>query len=221
MTKITGTLKVEIQIFVAIFFVAILNIIIFKNLSVGDSNPIRNALAGSLNMIIIYGISILGSLFCIIFKKTHLLKDIFYTLLLVMLLHIGTNLYFLIINPVISNNGKAILSDALMIWTASLLVFSLWYWAIDRGGPVARATDDNETRYDLLFPQYQSKIPGWYSWKPKFLDYLFFSFFTSTGFSPADTLPLTKRVKLLMMIEAFISLVIIGMVASRAISLIQ
>lgn len=221
MAKITDRVKVEAQIFFAILFVAFLNIIIFNSLSYGQVNPVRNALAGSLNMIVIYGTSAIASIVCILFKKTHLLKEIFYVLLLVMVTHIGTNLYFLIVDPAISDNGKAILTDALMIWTASLLVFALWYWIVDRGGPVARATDDEETRYDLLFPQYQSRISGWENWKPKFLDYLFFSFFTSTGFSPADTLPLTKRVKLLMMVEAFLSLIIIGMIASRAISLIQ
>lgn len=221
MTRITGRVKVEIQIFFAILFVAFLNIVIFNSLSYGQVNPLRNALAGSLNMVIVYGTSTLVSVICIILKKTRLLKEIFYILLLVMVTHIGTNLYFLIVDPAISDNGKAILTDALMIWTASLLVFALWYWIVDRGGPITRATDDDETRYDLLFPQYQSKIPGWEHWRPKFLDYLFFSFFTSTGFSPADTLPLTKRVKLLMMVEAFLSLIIIGMVTSRAISLIQ
>lgn len=219
--KHSGKARAEIQIFFAVFCVAALNVIIFNSLAYGQNNPIRNALAGASNMIIIYGGCTLGSLLCIIFDKKQLLKELFYVLLFVMVLHIGTNLYFLIVDPAIIDNGKAILTDALMIWTASLLVFALWYWIIDRGGPVARDTNSDETRYDLLFPQYQSRIPGWEHWRPKFLDYLFFSFFTSTGFSPADTLPLTKRVKLLMMVEAFLSLIIIGMVASRAISLIQ
>lgn len=119
------------------------------------------------------------------------IRSIFIGLLSFMVLHILSNLYLLIIDPQISDNGKAILTDAMLIW------------------------------FGNLFPQYQSKVPGWEEWRPKFLDYLFFSFFTSTGFSPADTLPLSKRIKFMMMLEAFTSLIIIGMVASRAISLIQ
>ena len=111
--------------------------------------------------------------------------------------------------------------DASLILFSSLGVFAFWYWLIDRGGPIMREIESDDYRYDLLFPQYQSKIPGWEKWKPNFWDYYVFSFFTSTGFSPADTLPLSISAKVLMMLEASISLIIIGMVISRALSLIQ
>lgn len=212
--------SVELKIFIIILLIALLNNILLQNLSDKDQSiyTIFVSIPFSLTVYILY---IIVSMVCLLLKKARFLRWVFMALLGFMTYHIFVNLIQLILDKQISENGTAILLDALIIWVSSLLVFSLWYWIVDRNGPVARELARDETRYDLLFPQYQSQIPGWEKWKPKFLDYVFFSFFTSTGFSPADTLPLTKRAKLLMMMEASISLVIIGMVAARAISLIQ
>ncbi len=219
--KLSGANRVEFEIYLAILAAGLLNTVVFATLS-GNRNAFNSDFSKGLDFEIgVYIIYALVSILCIFFKKLKLLKMSFFALLAYMTWHIVYNLYSLIINPVIQDNGSLILADAMIIWCISILVFSLWYWIVDRGGPVSRAKDDYETRYDLLFPQYQGQIKGWDNWHPKFLDYVFFSFFTSTGFSPADTLPLTKRVKTLMMVEAFIALIIIGMVASRALSLIQ
>lgn len=220
MFHFTQLLKVEFKIFIAVMLVALFNLILFANLTQVQQGLLAD-ISNITSMIVVYGGYIIASLLLIMLRKGEWLKPIFIALLCFMTFHILMSLYLLITDPRIINDGKAILADALMIWTVSILVFSLWYWIIDRGGPINRFREDDETRYDLLFPQYQTHIPGWTKWKPSFLDYTFFSFFTSTGFSPADTLPLTKRAKFLMMVEAFISLVIIGMIASRAISLIQ
>jgi len=211
--------RVETEVLGALLAVATLNILIFTSLSA----QINAAAIGEAfqEAAIVYGTSIVAMLFLLLKRKGHMLKYVFFALLVFITCKVFSNLYWLILDKHISDNGIAILADAFLIWIVSILVFSLWYWIVDRGGPVARATNKEQTRYDLLFPQYQGNIPGWEHWHPKFLDYLFFSFFTSTGFSPADTLPLTKRVKLLMMMEAFLSLIIIGMVTARAISLLQ
>lgn len=220
MAKNNLEMRAQLEVFAVIFGVIVINSLLFWGL---DRFQIANN-SGLLSPPMIF--SVLSPIFMgltlifIVLKNGFLTRISFYLLLTLMLLNIVANLYLLIINPKISDNGIAILTDASLIWIVSLVVFSLWYWIVDRRGPIARELESEDTRYDLLFPQYQAKIPGWEHWKPKFLDYLFFSFFTSTGFSPADTLPLTKRVKLLMMTEATISLIIIGMVVSRAISLI-
>lgn len=219
LTKRT-VVSVELKIFLALFLIALLNNVLLANLS-DRGQTFYSALAGVPLSLTVYLLYIIVSTTAIMLKKAKFLKWVFYALLTFMTYHIVINLYQVITDKQISQDGVVILLDALLIWLSSLLVFSLWYWVIDRNGPLARELGTNETRYDLLFPQYQSKIKGWEKWNPKFLDYVFFSFFTSTGFSPADTLPLTKRVKCLMMMEAGISLVIIGMVAARAISLMQ
>ena len=218
---LTKRILIEFEVLAAIFAVTVLTIIIFTRPSLNENAQVMTIAQSTFISIFIYGGFLLLTFIFILIKRTTWVRYLFSTLLSIITLRNIDNLYLLIVNRKISDNGAAILSDAMLIWITSLFVFSLWYWIIDRGGPVARQEERDETRYDLLFPQYQNKIPGWERWHPRFLDYLFFSFFTSTGFSPADTLPLTKRIKLMMMTEASISLIIIGMVASRAISLIK
>ncbi|MBP9718956.1 MAG: hypothetical protein KBD46_00640 [Candidatus Levybacteria bacterium] len=220
--KLSGKKRlIELEVFGALIFVATLNILIFASLSQNRGGGWETFMQSLQDALMIYGTFFVVTLFIILIDKKDLLKYVFYGLLTIITGRIYISLYSLVSDKSINTNGQAILSDAFLIWIASIMVFGMWYWLVDRGGPIARNTESNETRYDLLFPQYQAHIPGWDHWHPKFWDYVFFSFFTSTGFSPADTLPLTKRIKTLMMLEASLSLVIIGMVASRAISLLQ
>lgn len=209
---------VEFQVVIGLLILMILNTVIFTGISLGENSRLN--FFNQDTTLIINAFFLVCMILCILFKKASLLKAFFFLLLATLTVGIFSNLYLLIVNPRISDNGVIILTEALLIWIFSLFVFTFWYWLVDKGGPISRAEEGENTRYDLLFPQYQSIIPGWEKWHPHFLDYMFFSFFTSTGFSPADTLPLTKRVKFLMMMEASISLIIIGMVAARAISLI-
>ena len=105
------------------------------------------------------------------------------------------------------------------MWVTNVLVFSLLYWQIDRGGPEARANDAG-TRPDWLFPQAGAPEDAPPDWRPTFVDYLFLGFSTATAFSPTDALPLTSRAKMLMMLESTISLATIVVVASRAINIL-
>lgn len=117
--------------------------------------------------------------------------------------------------------GKALLVDAANIWTTNVIVFALWYWELDRGGP-GRYRIGQPPPSDFIFPQMTlgpdhpaSRTP------PNFIDYLFLSFTTSTAFSPTDTLPLTIRMKALMMLQASVSLVTIALVAARAVNILR
>ena len=57
-------------------------------------------------------------------------------------------------------------------------------------------------------------------WVPVFVDYLALSGTTATAFSPTDTMPLTSRAKLLMLVQSLISLIVIGLVAARAVNIL-
>ena len=116
-------------------------------------------------------------------------------------------------------DGIQLLTSSVAIWVNNVLTFSLLYWQIDRGGPEARATHAS-TRPDWLFPQDGARdfVPP--DWRPTFIDYLFLGYSTGTAFSAADTLPLTSRAKILMMLESAISLVTIVAVMSRAIGIL-
>lgn len=115
-----------------------------------------------------------------------------------------------------STQGKQLFVDAGLLWIVNILIFALWYWGLDQGGEQCRY--DNETSpSDLLFPQMTTSSPMWKTWMPAFTDYLFLSFNTSTAFSPTDTLFLSKKMKVLLMGQASISLVIVAVLAAHAV----
>jgi hypothetical protein len=116
--------------------------------------------------------------------------------------------------------GQSLLLDALNIWFTNVVVFALWFWNIDGGGPAARTVVQHRGP-DFLFPQMGSDTPGAEGWAPGFMDYLFVSFTNATAFSPTDTLPLTVRAKMLFMVEASASLLTVGLVAARAVNILS
>jgi hypothetical protein len=121
-----------------------------------------------------------------------------------------------------AGSGRTLLLDAVNIWVTNVVIFALWFWALDRGGPAARGLV-SERKNDFLFTQQQSTVDReqFANWSPGFIDYLFLAFTNATAFSPADTFPLTVRAKLLMMAESVISLATIALVASRAVGILS
>ena len=116
--------------------------------------------------------------------------------------------------------GQTLLIDALNIWFTNVVVFALWFWNLDRGGPAKRGLK-TEQPPDLLFPQMVGNLPGNEKWTPGFIDYFFVSFTNATAFSPTDTMPLTPRCKLLFIIESSASLLTVGLVAARAVNVLS
>jgi hypothetical protein len=117
------------------------------------------------------------------------------------------------------NNAFSLLSSSVAIWVANVLTFSLLYWQIDQGGPSARASNSS-VKPDWVFPQPAKPEDLPPDWRPLFLDYLYLGYNTATAFSPTDALPLTRRAKMLMMIESTISLLTMVIILSRAINII-
>ena len=117
------------------------------------------------------------------------------------------------------NNAFSLLSSSVAIWFANVLTFSLLYWQIDRGGPHARASHSG-LKPDWVFPQPATPEDLPPDWRPLFLDYLYLGYNTATAFSPTDCLPLTRRAKMLMMIESTISLLTMVIILAHAINII-
>ncbi len=122
------------------------------------------------------------------------------------------------------NQGKTqaldLLRDAALIWLANIITFAAWYWDLDGGGPAARHPGRHSST-DFAFPQQQQDDDGVVEgWSPGFIDYLFLAFNTATAFSPTDTLVLSRRMKLLMMAQSLISLLVVAVLAARAINTI-
>jgi hypothetical protein len=118
------------------------------------------------------------------------------------------------------NNGRALILAAVNIYLTNLVVFGLWYWEMDGGGPGQRAKAANY-EYDFLFPQNQNEAYAHPRWQPTFIDYLYVSSTNAMAFSPTDTLPLSRRAKLLMFVQSTIALVTIGLVAARAVNILN
>jgi len=120
---------------------------------------------------------------------------------------------------------KEMLSSAAALWFTNILVFASWYWRLDAGGPRARELRGVHTDGAFLFPQMtlnqQAKREmGEELWSPGFLDYLFLAFGTSTAFSPTDTPVLSRWAKVLMMLQALISLTTLALLAARAVNIL-
>ena len=105
------------------------------------------------------------------------------------------------------------------IWMTNIVVFGLWYWELDRGGPGKRA--EAERPYpDFLFPQMSDPRYAPPTWHPKFFDYLYTSFTNGSAFSPTDVMPLTRWAKMLMLVQSTTSLVVVGLVIARAVNIL-
>jgi uncharacterized membrane protein len=115
---------------------------------------------------------------------------------------------------------QALLRSAIALWITNILVFALWYWKLDAGGPLQRDRARGGLKSSFLFPQMLNQEGGDPTWKPHFMDYLFLAFNTSTAFSPTDTAVLSRWAKVGMMTQALISLTIVALLAARAVNIL-
>ena len=121
--------------------------------------------------------------------------------------------------------AQHLLLSAAVLWLANVLVFALWYWNLDAGGPHQRDLRGGHEDGAFLFPQMMMSTQakekaGEQDWDPNFVDYLFLAFNTSTALSPTDTAVLSRWAKALSMIQALISLTVVALLASRAVNIL-
>jgi hypothetical protein len=115
--------------------------------------------------------------------------------------------------------GHALLFAGVVLWLTNVLIFGIWYWELDRGGPARRLGTGPRTSPDFLFPQAaDAELSP--EWRPSFVDYLYTSYTNATAFSPTDTLPLTAMAKLLMALQSLIALTTILLVVARAVNVL-
>ena len=116
-------------------------------------------------------------------------------------------------------NGHELILSGVVLWCTNVLLFGLWYWEADRGGPVAREKGERDFP-DFLFPQMTD--PRWApkDWMPRLIDYLYVSLTNATAFSPTDTMPLTATAKWLMSAQSLVALVTVGLVVARAVNIL-
>jgi uncharacterized membrane protein len=117
------------------------------------------------------------------------------------------------------SNGRNLIVSGVLIWLTNLLVFALWFWELDRGGPGRRAAG-RDGAPDFLFPQMSDDRIEPADWRPKFIDYLYVALTNNTAFSPTDTMPLTPTAKIVMGVQSTASFLTIGLIVSRAVNIL-
>ena len=160
--------------------------------------------------------------------KKHALNQVFgFMVLGVVTLAEIWSLYLLLWSlPAHTLTPGHLLRSAGALWLSNVIVFALWYWRLDAGGPHERDRIPGHTDGAFLFPQMTmtddpSRLPGTPLWSPHFLDYLFLAWNHSTAFSPTDVAVLSRWAKVLVMVQSSISFVTVALLAARAINIIQ
>jgi uncharacterized membrane protein len=125
-----------------------------------------------------------------------------------------------IINGTEGNNALNLLSTGASIYITNIIVFSLWYWEWDRGGPVARARG-SKPYPDFLFPQMAQPNLAPDYWRPNYWDYLYVSYTNATAFSPTDTMPMSRWAKMLMLVQSAVALITVALVVARAVNVLK
>ncbi len=115
--------------------------------------------------------------------------------------------------------GRQLLLAGGQVWWTNVIVFALWYWELDGGGPPARLRNPAAPR-DFAFVQMTDPEVAAPGWRPRFTDYIYVSFTNASAFSPTDTLPLTRSAKWLMLVQSTVSLLTLLLVAARAVNIL-
>ena len=118
------------------------------------------------------------------------------------------------------HDARSLIGSGAAIYATNIVAFGLWYWELDRGGPVSRSHGDRQ-HTDFLFPQMTQPDAAPPDWEPSFLDYVYVSYTNATAFSPTDTLPLSRWAKMLMLGQSAIALATIALVVARAVNILR
>lgn len=117
-------------------------------------------------------------------------------------------------------DARLLLRAGIHMWCMNVIVFALWFWQLDGGGPIGRRLHpDGDGARDFLFPQ--QTLEEARGWQPGFLDYLYLAYTNATAFSPTDAMPLSNWAKILMLVESAASLLLAIMVVARAVNILK
>jgi hypothetical protein len=118
------------------------------------------------------------------------------------------------------NDPVSLVGSGAAIYATNIIAFGIWYWELDRGGPVSRMAGDRQ-HADFLFPQMTQPDVAPPDWEPTVLDYLYVSYTNATAFSPTDTMPLSRWAKMLMLVQSAVALSTVVLVIARAVNVLS
>jgi hypothetical protein len=156
-------------------------------------------------------------------RRRRQLRGLLFTILglvtLTYLVSLGLLVHYLVTGGQVG--GRPLIGSGAVLWVTNVLLFSVVYWELDRGGPLNRF-EQKRAWPDFQFPQMENPefTPLGKKWQPTFLDYLYMSLTNATAFSPTDTMPLTQLAKLMMGIQGTAAIVTVGLVLARAVNIL-
>ena len=155
-------------------------------------------------------------------RRSPTLQRLMVALLVVMTVGTATSVTVLAVDILAGVQGvtaTVLLGRGAAIWFENVILFSLWYWQFDRGGPAERAAG-TAVPPSFAFPENATPELAPAGWRPAYPDYLYLAYTNATAFSPTDTLPVRRWAKLTMMVQSTLSLVIAILVLARAINIL-
>jgi len=211
------------MVVLVLFIIGFLQVSISYTISYGKLNSLipwlEHGLLQSLGIIVRGVLMAIVLIFWLLNRKQALFKAII-VVNAFLTLGLFLNMFTLIdvLRGVVTQDVKTLLADVVLLAVANILIFSIWYWIVDPPGVDGSVRDDEP--WDFLFPQRAQPIPFYENWQPRYTDYIYLAFTTSFAFSPTDALPLTRRAKMLMLLQSTISIIILTAIASSAINIL-
>lgn len=130
--------------------------------------------------------------------------------------------FFLVIRLLLTEgldlSGRELIVSAIAIFLTNIIIFALWYWEIDSPGLSGRKWSKNDKDFQFTQQDMRHDFPDW---QPSFIDYLYLSITNAINFAPADTRPLTSQAKILMGLQALVSVFTIALVIARSVSILN
>jgi len=188
------------------------------NIDVPAFNQVANVLLPEFGL---FGILFVVALIGWLFDRERVIRGVFFLANGIATFNVSNyvfDLLFSLTKREGNRDAALLLMDALLVWLMNWIVFTIWFWILDAGGPDRRGTV-HARRIELQFKQQEEPIPGWEHWRPGFLDYLFAAFGSSTSLGPNDVSILSRRFKILSMAQTLNSLVVVALIVGRAIGL--
>jgi hypothetical protein len=217
-------LNIHAWALVVLIIIEVLTNFLSENLTVGQLTPDEQLLPHRLLYNVWLGLVFLGLLLVAILWTLNNVRRLRVAIFLLngvftVQLFVATVLIVLRLLQSTKVSASALLVDGFVSFVTNILVFSLWYGYIDSSSTRFLETTVDR-RWDFLFPQRQAAYHGYEEWQPSFWDYVFLAYTTSVAFSPTDTLPLSRAVKLLTMPQSIITLIAITAVVGTAINIL-
>lgn len=156
----------------------------------------------------------------------HIRPNSLYRTLSVILLGIislaNIDSFFLVVRLLLTEgltlSGRELIVSAIAIFLTNIVIFSLWYWEIDSPGLSGRKWSKHDKDFQFTQQDMRRDFPDW---QPSFVDYLYLSVTNAINFAPADAKPITAQAKLLMALQALVSVFTLALILARSVSILN